>query len=95
MVSLIGIPGDRNTNNDLPSAWINPEHIVHLAPLIDGPGDAKRLVVDIKLIGLSIIRAHFGTFSSIEEVDARWRAFLSEIESAVSSRFSESPSSNQ
>jgi hypothetical protein len=79
MVKLIGIPGDRETGTDLPAAWINPEHILHLAPLIDGPADAKRLIVEIKLVGLSIIRAHFGTCDSMDEVDARWRAFLDEL----------------
>ena len=79
MVQLIGIPGDRDTGADLPAAWINPEHIVHLAPLVDGPADAKRLIVEIKLVGLSIIRAHFGTYDSMDEVDARWRAFLNEL----------------
>ena len=80
MVRLIGIPGEKDTGSDLPSAWINPEHIVHVVPLIDGPSDAKRLIVEIKLVGLSIIRAHFGTYDSIEEVDARWLAFLADLE---------------
>ena len=81
MVRLIGIPGDKDTGSDLPSAWINPEHIVHLVPLIDGPSDAKRLIVEIKLTGLPILRAHFGTYDSIGEVDARWAAFLRELDS--------------
>ena len=81
MVRLIGIPGEKDTGSDLPSAWINPEHIVHLVPLIDGPSDAKRLIVEIKLVGLPILRAHFGTDDSIGEVDARWAAFLRELDS--------------
>jgi len=81
MVRLIGIPGEKDTGTDLPRAWINPEQIVHLVPLIDGPSDAKRLIVEIKLIGLPILRAHFGTYDSVGEVDARWAAFLRELDS--------------
>jgi hypothetical protein len=60
---------------DLPAAWINPEHIVQVVPLIDGRADAKRLTVEVKLVGLSIIRAHFGTYESMDAVDTRWRNF--------------------
>jgi hypothetical protein len=71
MVRLIGIPGDKDNGSDLPASWINPKHIVHDVPLIDGPADAKRLIVEINPVGQSILRAHFGTYDYLGEVDAR------------------------
>lgn len=80
MVYLIGLPNEKNPGNDEPAIWINPDHIVQLTPLIDGAPDARRLIVEVKLIGLPIIRSYFGTFSSADELDARWLRLLSELE---------------
>ncbi len=48
-------------------------------PLIDGAPDARRLIVEIKMIGLPIIRSHFDTFASAEELDARWMRLLNDL----------------
>ncbi len=45
MVYLVGLPHEKDTGNDLPGIWINPDHIVQLMPLIDGAPDARRLIV--------------------------------------------------
>ncbi len=80
MVYLVGLPSEKDTGNDQPGIWINPDHIVQLTPLIDGAPDARRLVVELKLIGLPIIRSHFGTFASAEDLDARWLRLLEDLD---------------
>lgn len=80
MVYLIGLPNEKSSGNDEPAIWINPDHIVQLTPLIDGAPDNRRLIVELKLIGLPIIRSHFGTFASAQDLDARWLRLLSELE---------------
>ena len=60
--------------------WINPDQIVQLTPLIDGAPDARRLINEVKLVGLPILRSYFGTFISAHELDARWHRLLSELE---------------
>jgi len=79
MVYLVGLPHEKDTGDDQPGIWINPAHIVQLIPLIDGAPDARRLIVELKLIGLPIIRSHFGTFASAEELDARWQRLLDDL----------------
>ena len=80
MVYLVGLPNEKDTGNDQPGIWINPDQIVQLTPLIDGAPDARRLIVELKLIGLPIIRSHFGTFASPEELDARWLRLLEDLD---------------
>jgi hypothetical protein len=79
MVYLVGLPHEKDTGNDQPGIWINPDQIVQLRPLIDGAPNARRLIVEIKMIGLPIIRCHFGTFGSAEELDARWQQLLKDL----------------
>lgn len=80
MVHLVGLPNEKDTGNDRPVIWINPDQIVQLTPIIDGAPDARRLIVELKLIGLPIIRSHFGTFASPEELDARWLRLLEDLD---------------
>ena len=82
MTRLVGIPGEKNSASTAPRSWINPDHIVQLVPIIDTDGRAQRLVVEIKLVGLPLMRCSFGTFDSTDALDQRWQAFLAEIGNA-------------
>lgn len=82
MTRLVGIPGEKNSASTAPRSWINPDHIVQLVPIIDTDGRAQRLVVEIKLVGLPLMRCSFGTFDSTDALDQRWQAFLTEIGNA-------------
>ena len=79
MTKLVGIPGENNSASTAPRSWINPDHIVQLVPIIDTDGRAQRLVVEIKLVGLPLMRCSFGTFDSTDALDQRWQGFLTEI----------------
>lgn len=80
MTRLIGIPGEKDSASTTPRIWINPDHIVQLIPIVDSDGRTQRLVVEIKLVGLPLIRCNFGTFDSTEALDQQWQKFLAEID---------------
>lgn len=60
--------------------WVNPEHIVTLQPIRSDTGAAVVLDVEVKMVGMNLVRVRTGTYPSPEAADAAWDAFLAALD---------------
>lgn len=56
--------------------WINPEHVVSVAPVTQDIGERFLLTVEVKLVGMNLIRLPVGQYESAEDRTAAWTSLL-------------------
>lgn len=75
MPRLIPLTDERGTT----MAWINPEHIVSLRPIVTKSGGRGKVLAEVKLVGLPAERFVVSADCAEDELDSVWTAFVAEL----------------
>jgi hypothetical protein len=82
MVRFVPLP-DRDGPLGAARIWINPNHVISLVPKISRDATHHILRVEIKLVGTPAFDAWLGAFDTGDQADARWKAFLDELQTPL------------
>ncbi len=72
MPRLIALTEERGAS----VAWVNPDHIVSVRPVVTRSGDRARVLAEIKLAGMPTERFVVDVDCHEDELDCIWHAFI-------------------
>ncbi len=79
MPRLIALTEERGAS----VAWINPEHIVSVRPLVTRAGNRASVLAEIKLAGMPTERFVVDRDCAAGDLDQVWSAFIATLETGA------------
>lgn len=76
MPHLIALTEERGAS----VAWVDPDHIVSVRPVVSRDGDRASLLAEIKLAGMPTERLVVDRDCAADNLDQVWSAFIARLE---------------
>lgn len=61
-------------------AWVNPEHVVSVRPVVTRAGDRASVLAEIKLAGMPTERFVVDRDCAADDLDRIWSSFIANLE---------------